>query len=55
MDAPKTHAQRLPAFRRFMADLGIHEDADFLARFQSLLSFLPEIEARCEQILQSRS
>lgn len=53
-DTQKADA-RLPAFRRFMADLGLRDGGDFQSRFVSLLAFLPDVQAVCEAILQARA
>ena len=55
MDDAEKASARLPAFRRFMADLGLRDDDDFKRRFDSLLAFLPYIQKVCEFILQTRA
>lgn len=55
MDAPGLHAQRLPAFRAFMAEIGIPDPTAFPARNKALLTFLPEVEATAGIILQKRA
>ena len=55
MDAPALYVQRLRAFRRFMADIGLSRSEDYVRRFQSLLALLPEIEKTTECIVRTRA
>ena len=55
MDAPAVYEQRLCAFRRFMADIGLSCGEDYVRRYRSLLNFLPEIEKIAEEIIRTRA
>ena len=54
LDDPGLAARRMPAFRAFMAGIGIANDGDFHCRFAKLTSFLPEVERAAERIMRTR-
>lgn len=54
LDDPRLAARRMPAFRAFMAGIGIANDGDFCCRFAKLTSFLPEVERAAERIMRTR-
>lgn len=54
MDGSPAYETRLPAFRAFLAELGIRQPEDFLRRGRGLLAFLPELERAAGEIMARR-